>query len=297
MKKYYAIMFADVAGSTKMYDTLGDVEAEKQISWCIQTMSDITRQHGGHVVKTIGDEIMASFVSADDAAEAAIEMQNSISGDPSNALKIRIGLQYGSAIERDKDLYGDAVNVAARMAGIAKALQIITTEDVFKQLKPALVDKTRLFDRASVKGKSAELHIYQINWEEESQVTRFATSLDMKKINAMKQAIVLKILDEEKLLSVEDFTAAISIGRDDSCGISLDAQYASRSHATLDLRRGKFILIDQSTNGTYVQFNGQEELFIRREEIMLQGEGSISLGESVSSGSPTVMRFSVLQAG
>lgn len=290
-----AIMFADVAGSTKMYDTLGDTEAEKQISWCIQTMSDITNNYDGHVIKTIGDEIMASFDSADDAIEAAIEMQSSISGDTSNALAIRIGLQYGYAIKRNYDLYGDAVNVAARMAGIAKALQIITTEYLFNQLSADLADKARLFDRTSVKGKDTELYIYQINWEEKSRVTRIATSHDMNKVSVLTQAIALKIMGKEKLLFIEDFGSAVSIGRDGSCSITLDAQYASRTHVTLDLRRGKFILTDQSTNGTYVQFNGQEELFIRREEITLLGEGTICLGESASNGSPTTIRFSILQ--
>lgn len=296
MDNKYTIMFADVAGSTKMYDTLGNAEAEKQIAWCIRTMTDITNSYGGHVIKTIGDEIMASFTSADQAAEAAIDMQMDISDNPANALSIRIGLQYGDAIERDGDLYGDAVNVAARMAGVAKALQIITTEDLVNQLSPKLAEKARLFDRATVKGKEAELHIHQINWEEEAKVTKFATSNEMRKVSAATQAIVLKFSDEEILFTDADLGSAASIGKDPACAISLNAQYASRSHVNLEYRRGKFVLVDQSTNGTYVQFKGQDEVFIRREELTLMGDGLISLGEAVNPDSPTIISFNILQA-
>jgi class 3 adenylate cyclase len=296
MDKHYTIMFADVAGSTKMYDTLGDAEAEKQIAWCIKTMTDITNGYDGRVIKTIGDEIMASFDSADKATEAAIDMQMNISGNTSNALSIRIGLQYGNAIDRDGDLYGDAVNVAARMAGVAKAHQIITTEDLIAQLEPALASRTRLFDLATVKGKDAELRIHQILWEEEAKVTRFATSHELKKISASTQAIVLKFTDEEKLLTNEDLGSAVSIGRDESCNIAIDAEYASRSHVNLEYRRGKFVLTDHSTNGTYILLKDQDEIFIRREEFTLMGEGHISLGEVVDIKSPSIIHFSILQA-
>ncbi len=94
MGKKYAIMFADVARGTAMYDKLGNNEAEKQIAWCIQTMTDITNSHGDHVIKTIDDEIMASFGST---TEAAIDMQTNISGNIANRLSIRISLHYGAA--------------------------------------------------------------------------------------------------------------------------------------------------------------------------------------------------------
>lgn len=295
MEKQYAIMFADVAGSTRMYDTLGDAEAEKQIAWCIQTMTDTTNRHGGRVIKTIGDEIMACFDSADDAAEAAIDMQTNISGDHSNDLNIRIGMQYGTAIDRDGDLYGDAVNVAARMAGVAKALQIITTKDLVDQLNPELASKSRLFDRTTVKGKFAELDIHQINWEEETKVTQFAFTQDIQKASTAKQTIVLKTAGKESIYTDEDLNPAISIGKDPSCTITLDAQFASRSHASLESRRGKFVLLDSSTNGTYVRFKDQDDIFIRREELTLLGDGLISLGEAVTPNSPAIISFSVLQ--
>lgn len=288
-------MFADVAGSTSLYDKLGNTEAEKQIALCVALMSDITANYSGVVIKTIGDEIMASFDTAEQSANAAVEMQKKISGNNENPLSIRIGLQYGDVIEKDNDIFGDAVNVAARMAGIAQSLQIITTEEFTNQLTKDF--DTRLFDKASVKGKDAELHIHQINWEEESNVTQFATSYtsELNKLTASNKSIELSFSGNDKLFTSTELKAGISIGRDAGCTIAIDTQFASRSHFNLEFRRDKFVVVDHSTNGTYIQLNDQDEVFIRREEFILSGEGKINMGESFSQNSNNKISFRILQ--
>lgn len=296
-EQHYAIMFADIAGSTKLYDSLGNQEANKLIQQCIDRLTAITTQHNGTVIKTIGDEIMASFPSADDAIDAAIHMQNTISGDELDVLSIRIGLQYGPAISKEGDLFGDAVNVAARMVGVAKAKQIITTEWTIQNLTADRRKNARLFDHTKVKGKDDELNIYLVNWEDENRVTRFSTAYSMKNISASKILMVLKYSGKELIITDQDLANAMTIGRDSNCNIALNADYASRTHATLSINRGKFILDDQSSNGTYVRFKGQEDLFVRRESLPLVGDGYISLGEAVNELSPTIISFSILQTG
>jgi adenylate cyclase len=296
-EQHYAIMFADIAGSTKLYDSLGNEEANRLINQCINQLTAITAQHHGTVIKTIGDEIMASFTNANDAIDAAIHMQNTISGDESSSLAIRVGLQYGPAISKEGDLFGDAVNVAARMAGVAKAKQIITTEWTIQKLSADRKKNARLFDLAKVKGKDEELSIYIVNWETDDKVTKFATTYSMKNISTAKMVMVLKYAGKEQIFTDHDMTTAITIGRDSTCNISLNAGYASRSHASLSINRGKFVLTDQSSNGTYVRFKGQEGLFLRRESLPLIGDGYISLGEAVNELSPTIISFSILQTG
>ena len=297
MEQNFAIMFADVAGSTSLYDALGNQEADRQIRYCIDTLTALTSKHRGTLIKTIGDEIMASFNSANDAIDAAIDMQSTISGDDSNTLLIRVGVEFGPAIPREGDLFGDAVNVAARMAAVAKHRQIITTEHCIDQLSNDRKSIARHFDQAKVKGKELELNIYQVNWEDEGKVTKFATSNEMRKISKSTLALVLKYDNNEKLVTDQEMTSALSIGRDDSCDVSLDTDYASRSHVDIKFSRGKFVLSDHSTNGTYVRFKGQEDLFIRREDLPLMGEGYISLGEAVREDNPAIISFSMLQAG
>lgn len=290
-----AIMFADIAGSTRLYNQLGDSKAELLISTRLTSMQRITVNHRGRVIKTIGDEIMCQFGSAEDAALAASEMhtEKSIS-DADTPLSIRIGLHYGNTIEKDDDIFGDAVNIAARMATIARADQTITTENFVAQLSGTLSETSRLFDTTKVKGIDETLKIYQLLWEQDN-VTAFASSQNIQSITRAEVSIVIKTNGEERFYTDNNIESAISIGRDDSCDITVAAKFASRSHVNLEFRRGKFVLIDHSTNGTYIKFNQQDEIFIRREELPLIGEGHISLGEKYDEASGDTLYFSVLQ--
>jgi class 3 adenylate cyclase len=290
-----AIMFADIAGSTRLYNQLGDSLAELLISSRLTTMQAIAAKYHGRIIKTIGDEIMCQFPSAEDAALAATEMHiEKNTGDDISALEIRIGLHFGNTIAKDGDIYGDAVNIAARMSAIAKANQTITTEKFITLLSDNLKIRTRLFDTTRIKGIDEEIRIYQVLWEE-NNVTAFATAQHIQQISLSNVSIVFKFNSEERIYTDSEFSAPVSIGRDDSCDIAIDATYASRSHLNLEFRRGKFVLVDHSTNGTYVKFNHQDEIFIRREQLPLIGEGYICLGESYKRGITSNIYFSVLQ--
>jgi len=290
-----AIMFADIAGSTRLYNQLGDDKAELLISTRLDIMCGITANYNGRVIKKIGDEIMCQFPTAEDAALAATEMHvKKITSDDTQSLNIRVGLHYGNTITRDNDIFGDAVNIAARMAAIAKANQSITTESFVRLLSSKSKSKTRLFDSARVKGIDEEIKIYQILWEE-GNVTTFATAQHIQQLSHANISIVLKVNGEERFYSDNNMTTAVSIGRDESCDLTVDTKYASRSHVNLEFRRGKFVLVDHSTNGTYVNQNKLNDIFIRREELPLIGEGYISLGQDYRSKNSNNIYFSVLR--
>lgn len=290
-----AIMFADIAGSTRLYNQLGDNQAESLISHRLNTMRNITTNHNGRVIKTIGDEIMCQFPTAVQATFAAKEMHiDKATDNEAEALNIRIGLHFGNTIEKDGDIYGDAVNIAARMAAIAKTNQIITTENFIQLLNNDLANNTRLFDNTRVKGIDKEIKIYQILWEEDN-VTTYATTQHIQQVLQPQLSIVFKFNDGERFYNSNDISTPLSIGRDGSCDITIDSKYASRSHVNLEFRRGKFVLIDHSTNGTYVKIKQQREVFIRREEIPLIGEGYISLGENYKEQNTTNIYYSVFQ--
>lgn len=289
-------MFADVAGSTRIYESMGNEIAERLIGNCIQDMTDITQKNNGRVIKTIGDEVMSSFPTADDCTNAAIEIQKKIEipdSETGTKLEIRIGMHFGSAILKDEDLFGDAVNTAARMGGIAKAGQIITTEFLVSTLDEKKKSAARLFDTAKVKGKEEELKIFQIDWEEEGNVTKFASAEDISKVTSAKGTIFLKFSAEERFYTDADLKSPVTIGRDPDCNITINANFASRIHVNLEYRRGKFVLVDYSTNGTYVKFNGQDEILIRREELPLLSDGVFNLGETISEATPGQIAFTV----
>ena len=167
-----AVMFADVTGSTKLYETLGDTVADRVLVKALAMMEQRTALYNGHVIKTIGDEVMCRFPSADECVNAAKDICGQLdAGLEGEEIRVTVktGLHFGPAVLdlKDGDVFGDAVNVAARMQGISGPEQIITTEATVKLLSSELADTARLFDEAQVQGKSEDMSIYQIIWKNE----------------------------------------------------------------------------------------------------------------------------------
>ena len=278
-----AVMFADVTGSTRLYETLGDDNANRIIGKVIDVMAKITEMYQGYVIKTIGDEIMCRFTSANDCVRAAKECQEEISmgiQGETVELTIKVGLHFGPAIlMEDGDVFGDAVNVAARMAGIAKGAQIITTAETIKLLDPDLQDISRQFDKTTVKGKEEEIIVYQVVWESSDDVTRIEiTTADVEEeiryLSMDYQGQQIRIASNDNRVFI--------IGRGVQSDLLCQTRLASRSHASIEFRRGKFHLADQSSNGTFVKTDDGENIFLRRQELMLWGSGQIGLGEEVA---------------
>lgn len=290
-----AILFADVSGSTRLFEMLGDVTARHMIAECLELLSDVTVRHRGTVIKTIGDEIMCTFPTAEDAVTAACEMHECLEDESTTertekgavSVRIRIGLHYGPAIVEGGDVFGDAVNVAARMASLSKANQVITTQSTVEQLPPVLRASTRFIDRAPVKGKRETIDIYEVIWQQED-VTRMSTAVLADKT---KRPVTMTLTyNDHRLVVGEERTVAV-LGRSKSADVTVNESLASRQHVRIEYRRGKFFIVDQSTNGTYVKLANNEESFLRREEMPLAGSGMISLGRSFAEDPQEVVHF------
>jgi adenylate cyclase len=285
------VLFADIAGSTRLYEILGNRSAQEIIDRALSAMTRVAERHGGALVKTIGDEIMCRFPTADQAVAAAIEIQTGLRDgdiDAGHPVHVRIGLQYGPMIQQNGDLFGDSVNVAARVSGIAKGGQIITTRDTVETLSPGLASKTRLFDVAAVKGKAENLVIYEVLWEEEN-VTRIIRIDPSSDVGLRPHTLTLQYGDLRKRV---DAGSTVTLGRAETCDLIVSSPLASRMHARIEYRRGKFILLDQSTNGTFVLTADGKEVFLRREELPLWGTGFFSLGEPAREGAPHRIAYS-----
>ena len=270
------VMFADVAGSTKLYEKLGDVIANSIISEVIQLMQDATLEHDGIVIKTIGDEVMCRFEKADDCALTAIKIQEKLQLGmvQGQFVAVRIGFHCGEAIiQDDGDIFGDTVNTAARMAGIAKGRQIILTQETANQLSLELNQKARDFDKVHVKGKAGEILISELVWEN-AGVTQMVSFDNL--VSQLKQKITLDCAGRE--VTTDTDGDGLQLGRSDECDLIVHAELASRFHAKISVRRGHFLLVDQSTNGTYVLTDDGKSHFLRRDELVLNDSGVISLG-------------------
>jgi len=291
---HLSILFADLSGSPRLYEILGPEAARAKIGHCLQILSEITHRHGGAVIKTIGDELMCTFPAADAAVTAACDMHEMLEdeiafdGDARPiSLGVRIGLHHGPALLEGGDVFGDAVNVAARMASMAKSGQIITTQSTVDGLAPVLQASSRFVDRAPVKGKKETMDICEVLWQHDD-VTRMSTGL----LPEPAQRARLDLRYHDVHLTVDADRTQVVMGRSKTADIAVAEALASRQHVRVEHRRGKFFIIDQSTNGTYVLSDGNEA-FLRREEMPLGGSGKISLGRSFTENPQEVVLFDV----
>jgi len=286
------ILFADVCGSTKLYETLGDAIARDTVAKCVTIMGEETARQKGRVVKTIGDEVMSVFEDPSAATDAASSMQERISAGlmvEGKSINISIGFHYGPVIvEADGDVYGDAVNTAARMAGQAKAAQILTTASTVEKLSDTWKASTRQIDLATVKGKKDEIAMIEILWQRED-VTRMSTSFKPTSDKVNKAKLMLRYREQQ--VEVSESNPSVVMGRAEENDLVVKNTLISRLHARVEYRKGNFVLVDQSINGTYVRTSGGEELFVRRDNYPIKGNGIIGLGQRLAPESPDAISF------
>jgi class 3 adenylate cyclase len=289
-----SVLFADVSGSTRIYETLGDILAKQMVDECLDLMRSVVGQYNGRVIKTIGDEVMCVLPTADMACVAASDMQLRILELPAQAgikRAIRVGWHYGPVLEENGDVYGDTVNLAARMATLAKAMQIMTTRSSVEQMSPMLRASSRGIAALSVKGKGDQVDVCEIIWQDSEELTMTTPS-----ILPNKQSSELELRSGEAVWHLQESGAALLLGRDVGCQVVVTDRMASRQHARIEHRQGKFMLTDLSTNGTFVTFEGESEISLRREEVMLRGTGRIAFGRSSSETVLHTVAFTVVNS-
>ncbi len=286
----FAILFADIASSTELYDTLGDARAMAIIESVLDQARIAVLAHEGRVVKTIGDEVMAVLSSADEGMLAASDIQLRIAGMPvtdNHKLAIRIGFHYGPAIEERNDYFGDAVNVAARMTALAKGGQIITNAETVAALSPLLSQSTRDLYSMPVPGKQEEIRICEVIWQDGEELTMM-TSRDVP-VSEWESKLVVRYASREIVMSSRH--ATVTMGRDAVNELVIGDRKASRMHGRIECRRGKYYVVDQSTNGTFVTIEDDAEIVLKREQLMLRGRGHISFGHASAEPGAELVHF------
>lgn len=286
-QKTLTILFADVSGSTKLFELRGDQEARRLIAAVLQALADITTTHGGRVIKTIGDEIMSTFPGALQGVLAATDMQRRMKNDPvflKDNIGIRIGLHHGDAlVEADGDVYGDAVNTAARMGDkmLARRDQIVTTASTAAAVADASGVHVRPMGSARVLGKLMPIDIVDVQWQENlADVTTVQRVLKIPTDEVPRMSLVLR--HRGKAFTLDELSAPFGMGRDATNELVIDAEWVSRNHALVEWKRGRFMLADRSTNGTWVDMGQDEEQFVHRDELHLRRTGTISMGQAHS---------------
>ena len=290
-----AILFADVVGSTQLYDKFGDTKASETVAQCLDVMKDATHQFNGTVIKTIGDEVMSTFPTVEEAMGAAVMMQTRISADNKQddriAVSIRIGCHFGPVVQEQNDIFGATVHTANRMTSQAKARQIVISGETVAEMSPDLRKQTRQIDVATVRGKLDEVALYELLWNPE-EATSMLPTIEWE--NQERKASRLQLSFRDQQIEVNDKRKSVIMGRAEDNDLVIKGNLISRIHAKVEMRRGKFILVDQSTNGTFLQNIRGDETFVRRDSTEIHGEGTIGLGRAEEPGASLAIYFKTL---
>lgn len=292
-----AILFADVCDSTAIYESLGDTRALALINRLFGTLEKKVKAARGSVVKTLGDGMVCQFSSPDAALRAACDMQEAaVAAAPARwrELAIKIGFNYGPVVPKGDDVFGDTVNVCARLVNIANPRQVLTTQQTVDALSPGLRKRCRTLSAAKVRGRAVPVAVCEVLWRADPDVTELNLTHD-----ALAKAAqwVLKLAYGDETFVV-DASAAVTIGRDKASDVVVPSQHASRQHARIFGREGNFVIADQSSNGTFVMVDGNtREVRLRREEALLGERGAIGLGSPVSSAGDHVLHYRVERRG
>ncbi|MFO7188501.1 MAG: adenylate/guanylate cyclase domain-containing protein [Pseudomonadota bacterium] len=272
-----AVLFADVEGSTALYERLGDAAALSRIGPCMARMKAIVVGGQGRVIKSIGDGIMCLFPNPADALRAAVDMQIA-QADRDDGLALRIGFHAGEVILRDGDVYGDTVNVASRIEEMAKGEQILTTGPTVAMLPEYLKHGVRRVGQIDVRGKELPVDSYEVIWRWSEDLTVMENPVTQQPLPNAR--LWLRYRGREHHLSCAD--REFTIGREPGCDLVTPQPRASRLHGRIEYRGGVFVLLDLSANGTFVHFDGDREFLLRRSFVPLRGSGRIGLGLSTT---------------
>ncbi len=272
-----AVLFVDVSGSTAFFERYGEVAGHAMVEHCFKVIVPPVEKHAGRIVKYMGDGFLAVFDDPAASIEAAAAMNSSLADDNAtrpDAARVRIhsGISVGPVVVReDGDVYGDPVNVAARVQHLAGPDQVYVTKDAVDELSIEAQGKTRRVGQFPLRGKEDEVELYEVMWKLEGATLLFTRA-------TLREEAVLSVFYQGTTVELGVGQSRMSVGRILGNDLVVEDGAVSREHAEFVSRKGSIYLVDRSTNGTYVRPHHGKERHLHREEFMLDGSGEISLG-------------------
>jgi adenylate cyclase len=294
------VVFADLTGSTRVFEAMGNARATETVTRLTQWIAGVCEAHGGRVVKMLGDGVLAIFLTGGSATAAVLELQRNhqkrLQAWPvSLRMDLQIGVASGDVLEVDGDCYGDAVNLASRLSDLAGPGQIWATESVVAQLHEGEV-RHRDLGPINIRGKNEMPVVHRIDWQEDLSdfLTMPAALAQTARVSESGFGqIELAWLDVRSLFNATELP--IHLGRVDEAQFVVNDPRVSRLHARIEARHGSCVLVDVSTYGTWVRFHGTAglsgEIALRRDECVLHGSGEIGLGAPLSDFSAPTISF------
>lgn len=276
------ILFADICDSSQLYRSLGDVRAQHLVTACLDLLGDCATRHHGELLKTIGDEVMCLFGDVEPAARAAVDMHTRVrrgEGLPAHpsSMRVRIGLHHGPVVVQEQDVFGDAVNLAARMVAAAKGGQVLMAASLAGRLPDALQGGVRGIGPLFVKGQAEPVTACELVWDADD-LTELRPHVPPP-VAVPVFGLVLEL--DRQLWSLEPSGIGLLLGRGSHVDVRIEDGRVSREHARIEFRKRHYVLSDHSTNGTFVSTPAGRH-FLHNEELVLGERGMISLGRDLA---------------
>ena len=298
------VLFADLRGSTALFETLGNAEATSVVTHCVNALGGPVTSYEGHVVKTLGDGLMAVFDDPMQAAQAAMLMHDLLEGMVSRgsergassglrALRLQVGLARGEVVEMAGDCFGDAVNVAARLLDHAGDNETLLTMEVLQGLPLELRSRFRSLDRLVLRGRAEPVQVHVLGGRRGASSDMAATQFG--DVAAVSEPDGLRLMWAGLHRVFASQQTPVVLGRSPQATFCVDDGRVSRSHARVDWHSGSFQITDLSYNGTYVRFNDGEIVSLRRGSCTLHGSGAIGLGGTPTDPGSACVSFDVLR--
>jgi class 3 adenylate cyclase len=277
--KHVTLLFADISKSSTIYERLGDQAAQKIVATILNCLTDWAVNFEGKVIKTVGDAIIATFPSTDNAIKAARSMQLAMTDDCNPRLQINIhinihiGIHYGPVVIDNEDIFGDAVNVASRVVDYANPRQIVATRAAVTNLPEDASHFTKYITKITAKNISGEIELFEIIYEDQN-TTMVIDCRELSK--AICSSLYLMRNGQEIIVDVQK--PVVSVGREDFNDIIIQYSWISRTHAYIENRNGVYMIKDKSTNGTFIYPQNADPIYVNKGEHLLSGKGVIIFG-------------------
>jgi adenylate cyclase len=285
-----AVLLADVVGSTPLYESVGNAVAVAQIADWRECMCALVRNNGGEFISSKGDDVLSIFGDPAAAFSAAMQMR----APTRLPISFHAGLHFGPIIRMGNDIYGDAVNLTARLAAIANPGEVLISQSLVDLLSPADKKSLSFLDKMTFKGKSRPCNIYTFLDEDWSLSTQISTGRRHESATqeAATCAVFVTLRYNGQTMCCGD-NESLSIGRSPDCDLVINRQWVSRRHATIGVANGRVRLAERSSFGTFLSMRPGQEMLVRREDVLLLGSGTISPGMQCTSADAQVISFEI----
>lgn len=281
---FHCVLIADISGSTKLYEQVSQPEALARISLVLARMRAIVEDAGGTCVKSQGDDTLSHFASPDDAFGAARTM---IQADRPDGLSLHAGLFFGEVLSQDNDIFGNAVNTAARLAALAKPGEILVGDEGYDRLSAENRSHLAPLGRIRLKGKREATRVYSLTVNPMSTQTVFLGAAGARTGRRTESATVSAGETHWTITEGE----SLSIGRSETCDIVLSDAWVSRHHGKLELRDAQLEFTDHSSAGSSALSADGHKLQVHRRATLLNGEGILLLGTADATAETSILRY------